>query len=70
MCQPSARAVRDRELCGVIQNVCEANYSCYGVRKIWKATNREYADRFAPVARSNRPENLDCPKPTTVDPPH
>ena len=29
----------------------EANYSCYGVRKMWKAINRDYADRFGNVAR-------------------
>ncbi|RAD56390.1 hypothetical protein DN508_37645, partial [Burkholderia multivorans] len=28
----------------VIQDVYEANYSCYGVRKMWKAINRGYAD--------------------------
>jgi len=35
----------------VIQDVYEANYSYYGVRKMWKAINREYADQFGPVAR-------------------
>ena len=35
----------------VIQDVYEANYSCYGVRKMWKAINRDYADQFGPVAR-------------------
>lgn len=35
----------------VIQDVYEANYSCYGVRKMWKAINRGYADQFGPVAR-------------------
>ncbi|WP_278372666.1 IS3 family transposase, partial [Brevibacterium casei] len=48
---PSARAIRDRELMVVIRDVYEANYSCYGVRKMWKAINREYADEFGPVAR-------------------
>jgi hypothetical protein len=49
--QPSARARRDQALMVVIQDVYEANYSCYGVRKMWKAINREYADQFGPVAR-------------------
>ena len=49
--QPSARAVRDRELKTAIRDVYEANYSCYGVRKMWKAINREYADRFGNIAR-------------------
>src|SRR5699024_12714250 len=49
--QPSARARRDQALMAVIRDVYEANYSCYGARKMWKAINREYADRFAPVAR-------------------
>lgn len=35
----------------VIKDVYEANYSCYGVRKMWKAINRDYADRFGNVAR-------------------
>ncbi|WP_162909162.1 IS3 family transposase, partial [Brevibacterium casei] len=35
----------------VIRDVYEANYSCYGVRKMWKAINRGYADRFGAVAR-------------------
>lgn len=35
----------------VIGNVGEANYSCFGVRKLWKAINREYAHRFSLVAR-------------------
>lgn len=47
----SARSRRDRELMVVIQDIYEANYSCYGARKIWKAINREYADRFGPAAR-------------------
>ena len=51
LCQPSARALRDRELMVVIQDVYETNYSCYGVRKMWKAVNREYAERFGSVAR-------------------
>lgn len=49
--QPSARARRDQALMVVIRDVYEANYSCYGVRKMWKAINREYADQFGPVAR-------------------
>ena len=49
--RPSARARRDQALMVVIQDVYEANYSCYGVRKMWKAINRDYADRFGPVAR-------------------
>ena len=35
-----------RDLMIVIKDVYEANYSCYGVRKMWKAINRDYADRF------------------------
>ncbi|WHS27182.1 IS3 family transposase [Auritidibacter ignavus] len=35
----------------VIQDLYEANYSCYGVGKMWKAINREYVDQFGPVAR-------------------
>ena len=49
--QPSARALRDEELMVAIKDVYEANYSCYGVRKMWHAINREYAERFGPVAR-------------------
>lgn len=49
--KPSARARRDAELMGVIAEVYEANYSCYGVRKMWKEINREYGDRFGHVAR-------------------
>ncbi|GAA1929999.1 hypothetical protein GCM10009689_06250 [Brevibacterium antiquum] len=49
--QPSARARRDQALMVVIQDVYEVNYSCYGVRKMWKAINRDYADQFGPVAR-------------------
>jgi len=48
---PSARARRDQALMVVIQDVYEANYSCYGVRKMWKAINRDYADQFGPLAR-------------------
>lgn len=33
-CQPSARARRDHALILVIQDVYEATYSCYGVRKM------------------------------------
>ena len=39
------------ELLVVIKDVYEANYSCYGVRKMWKAINREYGDRFGNIAR-------------------
>ncbi|WP_258771971.1 IS3 family transposase [Brevibacterium aurantiacum] len=49
--QPSVRALRDADLMIVIKDVYEANYSCYGVRKMWKAINRDYADRFGNVAR-------------------
>ncbi|TGD30996.1 hypothetical protein EB835_10315 [Brevibacterium sp. S22] len=35
----SARARRDQALMVVIQEVYGANYSCYGVRKVWKAIN-------------------------------
>jgi len=51
--QPSARARRDQALMVIIQDVYEANYSCYGVRKMWKAINREYCQRrlnFDPLA--------------------
>ncbi len=47
----TARAIRDQELIVVIRDVYEANYSCYGVRKMWKAINRGYAHRFGPVTR-------------------
>jgi putative transposase len=49
--QPSARTRRDQALMVVIQNVYEANYSCYGQRLMWKAINRDYTDRFGHVAR-------------------
>nr|WP_102161360.1 IS3 family transposase [Zhihengliuella halotolerans] len=49
--EPSARAVRDEELMNVIMDVYEANYSCYGIRKMWHELNREYQDRFSRVAR-------------------
>ncbi|SMX88730.1 HTH-like domain-containing protein [Brevibacterium sp. 239c] len=35
----------------IIQDIYEANYSCYGARKMWKAINREHTGRFGPVAR-------------------
>ena len=38
---PSARARRDEELKAVLLRVWEANYSCYGTRKLWHAINRE-----------------------------
>ena len=49
--RPSARALRDAALRVVIRDVYEANYSCYGVRKLWRAVNRDYADRFGSMAR-------------------
>lgn len=49
--EPSARARRDQALMVLIQDVYEANYSCYGVRKMSKAINHDYADQFGPVAR-------------------
>lgn len=49
--KPSTRAIRDAELSRVINEIYEANYSCYGVRKMWHSLNRDYADRFGPVAR-------------------
>ncbi|SJN37599.1 Mobile element protein [Micrococcus lylae] len=49
--RPSARSRRDAELMRVISDVYEANYSCYGVRKMWNEINREYTDRFGQVAR-------------------
>ena len=49
--QPSARARRDQALMACIRDVYEPNYSCYGVRKMWRAVNREHADQFGPVAR-------------------
>jgi len=50
--QPSARARRDQALMVLIQDVYESNYSCYGVRKMWKAINREYTDQLGPVPPS------------------
>ncbi|WP_448853165.1 IS3 family transposase [Corynebacterium frankenforstense] len=49
--QLSARARRDEALTEVIREVYEENYSCYGVHKMWKAINRDYADRLGHVAR-------------------
>lgn len=49
--RPSARVCRDQALMLVIENTCETNCSCYGMRKMWKAINREYADQFGHVAR-------------------
>ncbi|WP_413334546.1 IS3 family transposase [Brevibacterium sp. GP-SGM9] len=49
--KPSARARRDQALMAVIKDVYEANYSCYGVRKMWKAINGEYAEQFGNIAR-------------------
>jgi putative transposase len=38
---PSARAVRDGYLCEQIRRVHKANYSVYGVRKVWEQLHRE-----------------------------
>lgn len=40
---PSARAVRDDELCGAIARIHEDNYGVYGVRKVHAALRREGA---------------------------
>ena len=37
---PSPRAVRDAELRPALAEIWEANYSVYGVRKLWKAARR------------------------------
>jgi putative transposase len=37
----SARAVRDDQLTVEIVRVFEANYRCYGVRKVWRQLRRE-----------------------------
>ena len=34
--KPSARAIRDERLKEAIQKIHEENYSCYGVRKVWR----------------------------------
>ncbi len=48
---PSARALWDRRLLVVTKDVDEANYSCCGVRKMWKASNPEHGDKFGKIAR-------------------
>jgi putative transposase len=37
----SARQIEDERLIARIEAVCEANCSCYGVRKVWRALLRE-----------------------------
>jgi len=37
---PSARALSDERLVPLVRQVHAANYSCYGVRKMWHALNR------------------------------
>jgi putative transposase len=46
---PSARAIRDEELKGVIARVHEENYGVYGIRKMHAALARE------PVLADSRP---------------
>jgi len=41
---PSARALRDAELIPQLVELWEANYSVYGVRKLWKAARRAGID--------------------------
>ena len=41
---PSARAIRDAELIPQLFELWEANYSVYGVRKLWKAARRAGID--------------------------
>lgn len=48
---PSLRARRDQVLKALIGRVYEENYSCYGVRKMWQAINRDYTDEVGHVAR-------------------
>lgn len=38
--EKSARAISDEQLMPVIKNIHEANYSVYGVRKMWRAMTR------------------------------
>jgi putative transposase len=38
---PSARPVRDEQLKAEITRVFEANYCCYGARKVWRQLRRE-----------------------------
>jgi putative transposase len=38
---PSARAVRDAELAPKLQQVFDANYQVYGVRKLWRQLQRQ-----------------------------
>lgn len=47
----SARDRRDERLSEVIVEVYAENLSCYGVRKMWHALNREYTDEFGHIAR-------------------
>ena len=44
---PSARALSDQELETEIKRIYDANYSVYGVRKVWRQLRRE----GSPVAR-------------------
>ena len=37
---PSARSVRDKELVELVRQVHAANYSVYGIRKMWRALLR------------------------------
>ena len=37
----SARSIRDQEIIRSLHQIFEDNYSCYGVRKMWAAINRE-----------------------------
>ena len=45
--QPSARAVRDAFLCGVIARVHAENYSAYGAAKVWDHLNNVEGIRVA-----------------------
>lgn len=44
---PSARALRDAELCPKIREVYDRNFRVYGIRKVWRHLNRE----GIPIAR-------------------
>jgi putative transposase len=37
----SARQLRDEYLCGKIVRIFEENYSCYGLRKVWRSLQNE-----------------------------
>ena len=37
----SARSIRDQQISKSLHQIFEDNYSCYGVRKMWAAINRE-----------------------------